>query len=212
LRPVLLLLVVLAAAPADAAPRRRAGRVVRIERSRVIEPDPVRMCMVISLEEGKITCYGQTPPPAGARLALVSDGGLRGTATVRASSPSSYDVCRLGSAHDVTVDLDGTPAQSSPASLIVAVQGVTLGDGARLLLTPQVASPGRRDDQVWTGVDRDGDTTPDMLTTVGECSAEIHPLPVPSGGQRVQPLCIDYWLDERGGWSRAGRDIFYQCL
>ncbi|HUS63684.1 MAG TPA: hypothetical protein VMZ28_04035, partial [Kofleriaceae bacterium] len=69
MRPLLLLVLALMAAPADAAPRRH-GRVVRIERPRHVESGPIHVCMMISVEESKLVCFGQEPA-AGSTLDLV---------------------------------------------------------------------------------------------------------------------------------------------
>lgn len=210
---LLLVALALVAAPADAAPRHRHGRVVRIERPRRVEPDPVRLCMLTSPDEGKMMCYGQTPPLVGSALQMVSDSGVRGSGVVRDVGPSAFDPCRLGSAHDVTVEASGGLVSPAPTSYVVALQGVALGDDARLLPNPQIASPGRRDlEQVWIALDRDGDSAADWLTVVADCSGEVRSLPLSANGQRVTPYCIDYWLDDGSGWNRAGRDIFYQCM
>jgi hypothetical protein len=207
------------AAPRAAArpPDHRRGRVVRVNRPRRLAPEPVRLCMVTPADakaEAKMVCYGATPPEPGSRFALIDDVGVRGVGTVRDSTRSGYDACQLGSAHDVVLALDEPPLPGSPSGMyMVAVEGVAIEKGSRILRDAQVRAPSRRDnDQVWTVIDRDGDGTADLLGTAYECSAEIRDLPAPPAGQRIWPLCIDYWVRDAVDWARVGRDVFYQCM
>ena len=214
MRPVPLLCLCLAlaplAAPADAAPR-RPGRVVRVERRRHVDPAPIHVCIVTSLPEGKLVCYGKEPA-IGSTLSLVSESGPRGEAVVRSVAPSTMmDTCRTGSATDVTVEVTTSLPGDTPTPL--GVQGITLEERARLL--PQqtavpnlpVADPGR----VWQVLDRSGDGVGDMAIAGGDCRGEEALVTVSPDGRALTAFCLDYWLDDGQGYARAGRDIIYMC-
>ena len=204
-----LLLLAVLALPADAAPRRRPGRVVRVERPRHLDPDPIHLCMVASMEEGKLSCWGQEPV-LGSTLSLVSPAGLHGTGIVRAVAPSTMmDTCRTSTAHDVTVDVSAPPG-GMPA--IYALQGVALGDGVRIMPELQIASlPLRDEERPFVVLDRDGDTVADFATTAGPCPPDAETTAVSPDGRHASPFCVDYWVDDGRGYARVGRDIIYQC-
>ena len=206
----LLLALAPAVAPADAAPRRRPGKVVRIERPRRVAVDPVHLCQVTSTEEGRMTCYGQEPA-VGSTVRFLDETGVRGGGVVRAVGPSAVmDTCQTGTAHDVTVDLDGP--SSGPRFSFFALQGVSLAEGARIMLGVTIPALPRRDqERLWAAVDRDGDTAPDMAITASECASEVDVQALSPDGRRVTAYCLDYWMDDGHGYARAGRDIIYQC-
>jgi hypothetical protein len=205
----LLALLPAAASPADAAPRRRPGRVVRIERPRHVDADPIHLCMVAGMEDGKLICYGQEPL-LGSTLRLVSVGGVRGTGAVRSVAPSTMmETCHTGTAHDVVLEMTSTLPGASPA--VYALQGVAMSNEARVMPDVQVTGlPLRGQERPFVVLDRDGDAAADMAITAGECPADAQLEPV-APERRVTAFCIDYWLDDGRGYARAARDIIYQC-
>ena len=202
-----------ALAPAAAGPGGRHGRVVRIERPRLKAPDPVRFCIITNPGEQAMVCYGRGAPAAGARFSVLDDGGLRGQVTTReATRAEAYDGCQLGTAHQVSFDASGADLGTAPTFYQVAVQGVALERGARLLRDPQIRAPsGRSSEQVWAALDRDGDGMADLLGTAYDCTGEVRDLPRAPSGQHVAPLCLDYWLRDQVDWTMVGRDVFLQC-
>ncbi|HTE56102.1 MAG TPA: hypothetical protein VK698_34860 [Kofleriaceae bacterium] len=201
---------------APAAPARRAGKVVRVERPRRRAAERVRVCPLTNPDGRRMTCFGGPAPEPGTRFALVDDVGVRGRGVAVRSQPSAQDYCKIGSAHDVELayddprGLDPRPTTGFPFTL--AVQGVTLEDGARVMLDQQLRPSGRDLEQVWMAVDRDGDGEPDFAVTAFECSDEVRDLPIAPSGQRVSPYCLDYWLREEAGWTKVERYVFFNCL
>lgn len=202
------------ALPAEAAPH-RAGRVVRVERPRLSAPDPVRLCTVANPGESRMTCYGKTPPEPGSRFALIDESGLRGRVVVKESSRSSVDACQLGTAHDVVIESEEGAMPTAPGGasyFIVAVRGVEIADRGRIVRELTIRPPsGRSTENVWTGLDRDGDNEVDLLGTAYDCSAEVPDLPAPRIGQKLDTVCIDYWSRDAAEWTQVGRDIFFNC-
>ena len=207
--------------PADAGPARgtavrRPGKVVRVERPRVRAAERVRVCPLTNPDGRRMTCFGGTAPEPGTRFALVDDVGLRGHGLAVASQPSGQDYCKIGSAHEVELTyeephgLDPRPTNAFPFTL--AVQGVLLEDGARVMMDQQLRPSGREVEQVWMAVDRDGDGDADLAVTAFECSAEVRDLPIAPSGQRVSPYCLDYWLRDEIEWTKAERYVFFNCL
>jgi hypothetical protein len=201
------------AVPASAAPR-RTGRVVRVERPRLSAPDPVHVCPVGNPAEGKMICYGQNPPEVGAKFTLIDDHGIRGQVVVREVARSTFDACQLGTAHDVTIEVDEGSLQGTVAYNVVAVRGVEVEEGGRVLPPRLRDSPsGRPNEHVWSTIDRDGDAEADMLGTAFDCEGEVpDPPPAPPGRQKVAPVCIDYWTRDSAEWTRVGRDLFFNCM
>jgi hypothetical protein len=208
----LCVLAALGSALAGPAARRR-GQVVRVERPRARPADPVRLCIITNPGEGKMVCYGRSPPEVGAQFTVLDDAGLRGRVTAgEARRADSYDGCQLGSAHEVDMVLGELDLGLAPYFYQMAIQGVALERGARLLRDLQVGSPSGRDsEQVWAWLDRDGDGEVDLLGTAFDCSSEERSLPPAPPGQTVVPLCLDYWMRDRAEWTRVGRDVFLQC-
>ena len=206
------------ALPAEAAPH-RSGRVVRVERPRRSAPDPVHLCMVANPGESRMTCYGKSPPEPGSRFALIDESGLRARVVVKESSRSSFDACQLGTAHDVLIEAEegAVPTAPSASYYIVAVRGVEVSEGGRLLRDAdrtgrQIRPPsGRSSENVWTIIDRDGDGEADMLGTAFDCSAELQDMPSPRVGQKLDTVCIDYWSRDAAEWTQVGRDVFFNC-
>jgi hypothetical protein len=200
--------------PAWAGPEAgRAGRVVRVERPRLQPPEPVRFCIITNPAERGMVCYGRTSPAPGTRFSVLDDSGLRGQVTAReATRAEAYDGCQLGTAHQVTFDTDGADLGNTPTFYQVAIQGVSLERGARLLRDPQIRAPsGRSNEQVWAALDRDGDGMADLLGTAYDCTGEERDLPRAPAGQQIAPLCLDYWLRDQVDWTKVGRDVFLQC-
>jgi hypothetical protein len=207
------------ALPAEAAPH-RAGRVVRVERPRRSAPDPVHLCMLANPSESRMTCYGKTPPEPGSRFALIDESGMRARVVVKEATRSSFDACQLGTAHDVLIEAEEGAVPTDPSGgsyYIVAVRGVEVSEGGRLLRDTdsrgaRIRPPsGRSTENVWTIIDRDGDSEPDMLGTAYDCSAEVPDLPAPRVGQKLDTVCIDYWSRDAAEWTQVGRDIFFNC-
>jgi hypothetical protein len=201
------------APPAPPAPH-RGGRMVRVERPRRAAPEAVRLCPLVDQDQGRLICYGATPPEPGTRYAILDDSGMRGWATVRRSEPSTQDSCRLGTMHDVQVDYEEgmQPAARPGYTLAIAVEGVAVESTARLLHDTSARSPSGRDsDQVWMTIDKNGDGEGDLAVTTYECTGEIHDLPIAPGGQRVASYCIEYWAKDDADWRKLGRDLFFYC-
>lgn len=188
---------------------------VRVERPRAVAPDPVRLCPLINPDERRLVCYGGPAPELGTHFTLIDDQGVRGVATAERTEASSQDPCKLGSAHDVLVDYDEARglAPRPGFSFTVALSGVALEDGARVVRDVQLRSPSGKDaQQVWMAVDRNGDGEPDVAVTAFECSDQVHDLPVAPSGQQVHPYCLDYWVKEDVDWHRVNRDVFFTCM
>jgi hypothetical protein len=201
--------------PADAAPR-RPGKVVRVERPRRHSAERIRVCPLTSPESQRMTCFGGPAPEPGTRFALVDEVGLRGHGVALRAQPYGQEQCKFGSAHEVELTyeephgLDPRPQSGFPFTL--AVQGVSLEQGARLVMDQQLRPSGREAEQVWMAVDRDGDGDADLAVTAFECSAEVRDLPIAPAGQRLSTYCIDYWMREVVEWSRVERYVFFNCL
>ena len=212
------------AAPAPAArspeaPKpgaRRPGKVVRVERPRLRAAERIRVCPLTNPDARRMTCFGGPAPEPGARFALVDDVGVRGHGIAVRSQPSGQDYCKIGSAHEVELTyeephgLDPRPTTGFPFTL--AVQGVALEEGARVMLDQQLRPSGRDVEQVWMAVDRDGDGDADLAVTAFECSDQVRDLPIAPSGQRVSPYCLDYWLRDEIEWSKVERYVFFNCL
>jgi hypothetical protein len=202
--------------PAGAEPRRRAGKIVRIDRPRMRAAERVRVCSLTNPEGRRMTCLGGSPPEPGTRFGLVDDLGLRGHGLAVRAQASGQDYCKNGSAHEVELTyeeprgLEPRPGPGSPFTL--AVQGVPLDEGARLVLDQQLRPSGREVEQVWMAVDRDGDGDADLAVTAFECSDQVRDLPLAASGQRVSPYCLDYWLRDGAQWSKVERYVFFNCL
>jgi hypothetical protein len=197
-------------------PARRPGKVVRVERPRLHGAERVRVCPLTSPEAQRMTCFGGPAPEAGTRFALVDEVGLRGHAVAVRSQPYGQEQCKFGSAHEVEVTyeeahgLDPRPPNGLPFTL--AVQGVSLDAGARLVLDQQLRPSGREVEQVWMALDRDGDGDADLAVTAFECSDQVRDLPIAPVGQRLSTYCIDYWMREVIEWVRVERYVFFNCL
>jgi hypothetical protein len=202
--------------PAHAGPERRAGKIVRVDRPRRRAAEHVRACVLTNPDGRRMTCFGGSPPEPGTRFALVDDVGLRGYGAAVEAHPAGQDYCKIGSAHEVELAYDGPhgleprPSGGFPSTL--AVHGVRLQQGARVLPDQQLRPSGREAEQVWTAVDRDGDGEADLAVTAFECSDQVRELPIAPAGQRVSPYCLDYWLREDGGWTKVERYVFFNCL
>jgi hypothetical protein len=216
--PIWLLALLLGSAhaePGEAGPR-RSGKVVRVERPRLRAAERVRVCPLTNPDARRMTCFGGPAPEPGTRFALVDDVGVRGHGVALQSQPSGQDYCKVGSAHEVELNyesphgLDPRPSTGFPFTL--AVQGVNLEEGARVMMDPQLRPSGRDAEQVWMAVDRDGDGDADLAVTAFECSDEVRDLPAAPSGQRVSPYCLDYWSREEVEWSRIERYVFFNCL
>ena len=202
---------------ADAAPGpRRPGKVVRVERPRLRAAERIRVCPLTNPDGRRMTCFGGPPPEPDTRFALVDDVGLRGHGLAVQSQPSGQDYCKIGSAHEVELayeepqGLDARPTTGFPFTL--AVEGVALAEGARVMMDQQLRPSGREIEQVWMAVDRDGDGDADLAVTAFECSDQVRDLPVAPSGQRVSPYCLDYWLRDDVEWTKVERYVFFNCL
>jgi hypothetical protein len=207
------------AGPARGAPpaaSRRPGKVVRIERPRVRAGERVRVCPLTNPDGRRMTCFGGPPPEPGTRFALVDEIGLRGHGVAVQSQPSGQDYCRIGSAHEVELAYEEPqglePRPTSGFSITLAVQGLTMSDGARVLMDQQLRPSRREVEQVWMAVDRDGDGDADLAVTAFECSEQIRDLPIARSGQRVSPYCLDYWVRDDVEWIKVERYVFFNCL
>lgn len=205
--------------PAQAAPGkagRRSGKVVRVERPRLRAAERVRVCPLTNPDGRRMTCFGGPAPEPGTRFSLIDDIGVRGHGVAVQTQPSGQDYCKIGSAHEVELTyeepngLDPRPTSGFPFTL--AVQGVQLEDGARVMMDQQLRPSGREAEQVWMAVDRDGDGDADLAVTAFECSDQVRDLPIAPSGQRVSPYCLDYWLRDEIEWTRAERYVFFNCL
>jgi hypothetical protein len=205
--------------PAQASPGaagRRSGKVVRVERPRLRAAERVRVCPLTNPDGRRMTCFGGPPPEPGTRFALIDDIGVRGHGVSLQSQPSGQDYCKIGSAHEVELTyeephgLDPRPTSGFPFTL--AVQGVPLEEGARVMMDQQLRPSGREAEQVWMAVDRDGDGDADLAVTAYECSDQVRDLPIAPSGQRVSPYCLDYWVRDEIEWTRAERYVFFNCL
>jgi hypothetical protein len=215
-RTWLLAAAAMVAWPARAAPAppaaRRSGKVVRVERPRVRSAERVRICPLTNPDGRRMTCFGGPPPEPGTRFALVDDIGV-----AVQSQPSGQDYCRIGSAHEVELTYEEPqglePRPASSFAFTLAVQGLAIAEGARVLMDQQQLRPsGREAEQVWMAIDRDGDGDADLAVTAFECSEQIRDLPIARSGQRVSPYCLDYWVREEVEWSKVERYVFFNCL
>lgn len=203
--------------PAAAARPRRAGEIVRLERPRITARVPIQICPVILPGKPMFTCFGGRAPKAGARFTLLDRHGYRGSVRVVRSAPVKPDPCHLESIHDVTFE------RIDSAGPIAAVTGGRRGDPmvavrapglermrSRVVIHPQISSPGGKGQSVWMAIDRDGDRAADLVVTAYDCSRAHPPPTLRLPGKRVRRYCIDYWV--RGTrWHRAGRDFYLAC-
>jgi hypothetical protein len=193
----------------------RKGRVERVERPRFAAATAVRICPLVPPNEDRVTCYGGAQPTAGTRYTVVDEHGVRGAGTARSAEVSQQDPCRLGSAHDVAIDYDAgrLPPRPQGYTDTMAVQGLELSPRARILTDPTMRSPSGRDSEsIWKTIDLDGDARVDFAVTYMDCSAEVRDVPAaPSGGQKVTPYCMEYWLRDEPGWRRVNREVYYAC-
>lgn len=163
-----------------------------------------------------MTCFGGTPPEPGSRYTLIDDSGVRGQGQVTQSQPSAQDDCKFGSVHDVELAYDSAygldPRPTTGLPFTLAVQGLSLAEGARVVVDQQLRPSAREIEQVWMAIDRDGDGDAELAVTAFECSDQVRDLLLAPSGQRVLPYCLDYWLREDVEWSKVERYVFFNCL
>lgn len=163
-----------------------------------------------------MTCFGGGAPDPGTRFALVDDIGVRGYGTAIRSQESPQDYCKVGSAHDVELEYEGShgldPRPTAGYPFTLAVQGVTLDEQARVVREEQLRPSGKDSEQVWMAVDRNGDGDADLAVTAFECTGEVRSLPHAPAGQRVAPYCLDYWLRDDVEWTKVDRYVFFTCM
>jgi hypothetical protein len=209
-------LVCLAPAPGTPAPAKRPGKVVRVERPRLVSRAAVRICPVPFPDRSKGTCYGGAPEIGDSAALFDFEGNYQGELRVLSVEPSDTDSCQTGSIFDFTYEL-GTAAAPAPPSRVpyaLAVFGMQLDPAkARLVTSEKARLPvpeGAGTAQPWMGLDQDGDDSVDMVVTAFECK-DVAP-PAGTGSRRVEAFCLDYWLGKNGIFTRARRDLLYTCL
>lgn len=208
--PILAVVTTAASAAALSAARAdRAGEVVRVERKRLADSE-VRVCPV-SDAEGRATCFGGGPPKIGSVFWFVGLDGALGRARVARVDPShTEDACSAGGAHDLTFDA-GEYFETLPnmSRLLVAIGGLEIGPGARLVFDELDSPPsGRSDEAVWLGLDRTGSGSADFVATGRPCPTEAPP---PGSAGPVQSYCIGYWLRDSLAWRRVGSHVYHRC-
>lgn len=197
--------------PAWAQPRRK-GKVVRVERSRTKDRNPVRICPTPTGAGQSGTCYG-TPPQRGERAYLFDyDENYLGTLTVETAQAKSGNKCHQGTVFEFTHQVQLARAGQGAVPFAVAVFGMELDtQKARVITNPPDSSAFQPEKaNPWMGVDFDGDGNSEMVVTAYDCSDEETP-PAPSGGQSYESYCLDYWHRDGARWQKGHRDIFYTC-
>jgi hypothetical protein len=213
-------LLCLAPAPGAPAPARRPGKrpgkVVRVERPRLIAQAAIRICPVPFPDRSKGTCYGGAPEIGDSATLFDFEGNYLGALRVLAVEPSDTDSCQSGSIFDFTYEL-AAPAAPAPPSRIPYALGVfgmkidparsrlVTGDRSRL---PVPEGAGKA--QPWMGLDQDGDDSVDMVVTAFECK-DVTP-PPGAGSKAAETYCLDYWQGKKGSFTQTRRDLLYTCL
>jgi hypothetical protein len=187
--------LVLGSVTAMAGPR---GRVIRVERAEGGAAVAPRLCDVRG-DTG--TCVGEEPQPGQTVLVfderhVVAEVQIVEAATLMASCANVWTV-KTRALRGVTVDGEG---------IGVIDPGVNPGRARVLDKHHLPASPsGLPGDEVWRGIDRDGDGAADILVTRYSCTPSGAPLP---GGATY---CIDVWARAGARMIRTTQLNFAQC-
>ena len=195
---------------------RRGGKVVRVERARVVRRAPVLFCPMPFTDKNRGVCYGRAPAVGDKALMFDYEQHYIGQLRVTSVGPSQNDPCDSGTAFDFTYELtDKVDAAFKRGMLFsIATFGLDLDSRRAQLITDngQLPNPGQSSRaQPWMGLDRDGDSIADVVVTAFECTdvAPAPPARVATGHK--QTFCLDYWLSDLGKYQKLRRDYVYTC-
>jgi hypothetical protein len=214
--PVLGLALVWGAA-AEARPT-RSGKVVRIERPRLVSAKRLQICQVatpVGAPGGQSFCIG--PKPEGGAEGVwfnVQTEEVIGRIRVDNPSPHPQDTCGLGQWHLVDAQLVESGAAAAPTqgyTANLAILNLEADPTARMRYGHGSPSPsGKPHETVIIEIDRDGDGENDMLITDRECEAD-HPAPGAVAGRVYVTRCYGFWALRSVEWQLVHEDVLHQC-
>lgn len=213
----LLGLAVAWAAAAEARPLRQ-GKVVRIERPRLVSKQRLQLCPISGPTGGQAGggnyCLGPKPD-SGAEGVWFNAQTEEVIGRIRFDNPQPHpqDTCGLGQLHLLDVELiqsGPAPAPGGGYSAGLAILGLEASPDARLRYGSASSPSGNPDEYVIVQVDRDGDGEDDMVITDRTCDAE-HPPPASVARRVFSTRCYGFWVLDGPEWRRVQEDVFHQC-
>lgn len=196
-------------APGDASAKRRKGRkgkVVRVERvTRQARKQP-RVLQVAS--QTQLISYGWQPE-IGLEVALLDLEGLAAHARVTGVTERA-GTCQTG-LFVLEFEVDEW-VRAFNYNNMYGVTGLDLEDEARSIRVAGTGPTGNPQEYVWTGIDREGDGTEDMIVTSYPC-ADTETPGATIGSMTMSPHCMDAYTRKSpdAPWERATHDVWYQC-
>ena len=192
-------------APGDAAPKRRKGKVVRVERTRGGDQPMPHLCMNLQAN-GQAYCWGYKPR-LGETLTVFDVNGRRGTLAIRGITPQ-LDAC--GNETSWVIDTTTTSGDLSQPDWQMVAMGDYPGTSRTHVVNNAQALPvpnGLAGEMIWQALDDDGNDVPELIITYYACDPTGAPSQVyPSGAQ-----CFGYLQGGDGGYRRVRTDIVKQC-
>lgn len=211
--PVLGLAVAWAAA-AEARPT-RSGKVVRIERPRLVSSKRLQLCQVADPAAqtgyaGQNWCIGPKPDEAveGAWFDFQTREVL-GRVRILNPRPHPQDLCGLGQVHHIdaeVIESRGPP----PTYMGIVVVNLEVGYQATMTNDLTTLPGGAVDEYVRFSLDRDGDGESDFAYTERDCTGTGAP-PSSVAGRIMSSTCLSFWVLDGTQWRRIQEDVFHQC-
>jgi len=203
-RLAVLALIIVAAAPADAGPRK--GKIVRVERPRSGARGTPRICQLRE-GDGIGMCWGR-PPQVGEAAVVVDPDRNRGQIRVTEVTPSD-EGCQLPQSWTFKFDRLDADLQNVEPWKTWALIDVDLGPNAHVIDSQEIKAPDDPNATAWLAVGRGhaADDGAEFMVVAYQCDE--------NGQKQVTGAytgyCLDYWTQAGGRWTQMRRDIVANC-
>jgi hypothetical protein len=187
----------------------RPGKVVKVERTRSVEREPIALC---SWQGGGLTCFG-SDVEIGDELRVVDESGNFQRVEVTRIEPNQM-ACS-GDVIDAEVRvIEKRSAGTGSLRRGSAFGGLDLVPGrSKLIDASSVRPPAGAKGPPRVAVDIDGDGSPEVVITARDCPETRRKTPGLVGRRNVQSICIGTWrrANRRGRWHHVSDSALHLC-
>jgi hypothetical protein len=188
---------------------RRKGKVVRVERTRHEGAGLPRLCSQVQPDGqggGTASCSGP-PVQEGEVGSVVTENGQIAVLGVRSVQPMA-DGCGNTYAWQLTTDVRQGNLDQVTWQTYLLFDWKTNAQSRTLPNASMIPAPGgRTGEQIWAGIDDDGDEQPELMISWFTCDAAGQPSPYGQGGAN----CYVYYKREGSAYTELRLDVVKSC-